>query len=269
VRIAVVTIAAGRLSHLIRQHEGLALSSDAPDDYIVVAMDDTEIAAWDPAGEPQPTIIEVARSGPHLPLAAARNRGAERASGAGAELLVFLDVDCIPAPRMLESYAAAAERHPNSLLSGAVGYLPEHTLEAAAARFHSFRPRLPAGKVAPADPKLFWSLSFACTPATWDRIGGFDEGYRGYGAEDTDFGMRAARAGVDQLWVGGAEALHQFHPTNDPPTQHLDDILRNGRLFAARWGFWPMEGWLRKFEGLGLVAHNPVTGDWARGGMET
>jgi N-acetylglucosaminyl-diphospho-decaprenol L-rhamnosyltransferase len=268
VKTAVITIVAGRRSHLIRQHRGLSLSSREPDAYIVVAMD-ASTAEWTTEAAPHPVVVELPQRSSRLPLAAARNLGARRATEAGAELLVFLDVDCIPSPAMLEYYSAAAASAPDALLSGAVGYLPEGSTDVGTARFHSFRPRLPTGVIAAADPKLFWSLSFACTPAVWTRIGGFDETYNGYGGEDTDFAMRAERAGVAQLWVGGAEAFHQFHPTNDPPTQHLDDILRNGRLFAARWGFWPMEGWLHKFEGLGLVSRNPVTGDWGRAGMET
>jgi hypothetical protein len=35
--------------------------------------------------------------------------------------------------------------------------------------------------------------------------------------------------------------------------RHLDDILRNGALFAERWGWWPMQGWLDEFQSMGLV----------------
>ena len=101
----------------------------------------------------------------------------------------------------------------------------------------------------------------ACITA-WQRVGGFDETYTGYGGEDTDFGQRARAAGLDLQWVGGADAYHQHHPVSDPPVEHLDDILRNGRRFADRWGFWPMEGWLRAFAERGLVRRE---GDgWAR-----
>jgi hypothetical protein len=31
------------------------------------------------------------------------------------------------------------------------------------------------------------------------------------------------------------------------------DIVRNGRLFRDRWGWWPMEGWISSFAALGLV----------------
>ncbi|MCP3426502.1 galactosyltransferase-related protein [Rothia sp. AR01] len=100
---------------------------------------------------------------------------------------------------------------------------------------------------------LFWSLSFALTAGTWERIGGFDEAFEGYGAEDTDFGWRARARGVPMAWVGGAQAYHQWHPTSKPPWRHLDDILRNGEVFARRWGAWPMEGWLRAFAEAGAV----------------
>lgn len=103
------------------------------------------------------------------------------------------------------------------------------------------------------DPNLFWSLSFALHRDVWLRSGGFCEEYVGYGAEDTDFGSQAVAAGLDLAWTGSARAYHQHHPTKSPPVDHLDDILRNGRIFRRRWGRWPMTGWLEEFERLGLV----------------
>jgi N-acetylglucosaminyl-diphospho-decaprenol L-rhamnosyltransferase len=77
-----------------------------------------------------------------------------------------------------------------------------------------------------------------------------------------DFGQRARAAGLDLHWVGGADAFHQHHPVSDPPVEHLDDILRNGAHFAARWGWWPMEGWLRAFAERGLI--RPEGDGWTR-----
>ena len=71
--------------------------------------------------------------------------------------------------------------------------------------------------------------------------------------EDTDLGMVARREGVDLVWVGGAHAYHQHHPVSSPPVEHLDDILRNGALFAERWGEWPMSGWIDGFVDAGAV----------------
>ena len=61
-------------------------------------------------------------------------------------------------------------------------------------------------------------------------------------------------------WVGSARAHHQHHEVEDPPLRHLDAILRNGALFAERWGRWPMAGWLDAFVDRGLVERTPGGG---------
>ncbi len=141
------------------------------------------------------------------------------------------------------------------------GYRPAdlHTL----ARPHPARPCPAEDELLPGgDPALFWTLSFAVTPATWRRIGGFCEAYVGYGGEDTDYGQLAARAGVDLVWAGGAWAYHQHHETQSPPVQHLADIVRNGAIFRDRWGWWPMGGWLEAFAQRGLARHDDATDQW-------
>jgi hypothetical protein len=103
------------------------------------------------------------------------------------------------------------------------------------------------------NPGLFWSLAFAIRRSRFDALGGFDETFVGYGGEDTDFGFRSERAQIPLIFVGGAIACHQYHDSYDPPVQHLDDIVRNATIFHARWGWWPMQGWLDAFVAMGLV----------------
>jgi GT2 family glycosyltransferase len=103
------------------------------------------------------------------------------------------------------------------------------------------------------DPLLFWSLSFAITTQDWLTLGGFDEDYEGYGGEDTDFAMRLTAHEGRLLWVGGASCYHQHHEVEDPPLTHLADIVDNSNRFHARWGFFPMEGWLAAFAEKGLI----------------
>ncbi|MBM9623909.1 glycosyltransferase family 2 protein [Streptomyces zhihengii] len=270
--IAVITPVAGRHSHLRLQHAGLRHGGRRPDHYVVVAMGDEEVRTVTADGEPPAEVIDVPVRDGRLPLAAARNAGAHRALTAGADLLVFLDVDCVPSPTLLTRYADAAA--PGVLLCGPVAYLPPTPDRGyrlgelpALASPHPARPAPPAGVVVRGgDPRLFWSLSFALTAHTWRQVGGFCEQYTGYGGEDTDFAATATRSGVDLWWVGGAEAYHQHHPVHTPPVHHLDDILRNGALYKKRWGSWPMLGWLREFARMGLVVHHPATDTWRRTG---
>lgn len=280
-RAVVVTVVHGRHTHLRRMRAGLAANIAQPLRHEVVAMADAEIStqvssdAQPSDGGRLPTeVSELPRIQGRLPLAQARNHGAHRALASlphPDDLLIFLDVDCIPAPELVGAYIEAAEHRPDDLLCGPVAYLPElpaaelDTADAdQLARWaspHPARPAPAAGEIlSDGEHALFWSLSFALRRAVWERIGGFDEAYTGYGAEDTDFAWRARAAGVGLTWVGSACAYHQHHPVSRPPVEHLQDILRNGRTFAHIWGHWPMEGWLQEFERLGLVRR--VGEDW-------
>lgn len=265
-RTAVITTVRGRSAHLRNQRIGLEGNSRHTDLHVVVAIDDPGVSNF--LGEADvPTVLVNCPAGDDaLPVAHARNLGAVTALHEGADLLVFLDVDCIPGDDLVSCYyeAAGHPEHAGALLCGPVTYLPPpgaggypmnglHELASP----HPARPAPPGRQVvAGTDYRLFWSLSFAVTSSTWHRIGGFSEDYRGYGGEDTDFAQRAAERGVLLKWIGGADAFHQYHPVSDPPVEHLDDILRNAAVFQQKWGWWPMEGWLQAFQSLGLIARD-------------
>lgn len=261
-RTAVITVVHGRGAHLRRQLEGLASGTLRPDVHIVVALGDPSVAATVAELGAQATVVDVAASHP-LPLAMGRNLGAAAAIRNAAELLVFLDVDCIPGTELLDRYHSVAGKpeHEDAILNGPVTYLPPpgpggYVISEVRAKPqpHRARPAPPDGAVvSTTDYALFWSLSFALKIATWQRIGGFCELYRGYGGEDTDFGQCVAARGVPMRWVGGAHAFHQHHAVTDPPVDHLDDILRNATIFHRRWGWWPMDGWLSAFADTGLI----------------
>ena len=265
-RVAVATLARGRALHLQRQALAVSRLRPAPSAYVVLALDERRP---DPPGA---TVLHrPLPSDASIRLGAARNEmiaaAAER-----ADLVVCLDVDCLPAPDLLRRLSsAAAETRGRDLLAGPVGRLaptprqrlaatPAERRRARDATRRGPRPVAPAGRLV-REPRmeLFWSLSFAVTPETHARIGGFDERYEGYGAEDTDYGFRAREAGVGLVWVGGAWTYHQHHPVSTPPREHLDDIVSNSRRFHQRWGRWPMEGWLHAFARAGLVR-------WSRDG---
>ena len=263
VPVAVITLAHGRHDHLRRQHRSLATGTRRPEHYVVVAMDDPVVGRWGPIDGLAPTVVSVEGEG-RLPLARARNVGARIAMDQGARALVFLDVDCLAGPELVAAYAERVGADAGTVWSGPVTYLSPGMGEAALSHAwlyddpHPARPAPPPGQVVPgADPDLFWSLSFAVHRDAWERSGGFCEQYTGYGGEDTDFARQAAHRGLRFAWVGTARAYHQHHPVQDPPVEHLEEILRNAALFHARWGSWPMTGWLEEFERLGLARRTP------------
>ncbi len=258
--VAVVTIVKGRHDHLREQCR--VLRAVAPEVlHVVVAMGDAavdEVVGTDG----RTTVVHVDDDSLGLPLARARNTAVGTALAAGAGLVVLLDVDCVPGPGLVDAYRRASELAPGALLAGPVTYLAEgvdvpddpQDLDALRAP-HAARPDPAPGELGRAgDHDLFWSLSCAVTASTWRTLGGFHEGYVGYGAEDTDLGRVARSRGVELVWVGGADAFHQFHPVSHPPVGHLEDIVRNAGLFHERWGTWPMPGWLDEFERRGLVS---------------
>lgn len=255
--VSCCVIAKGRLDHLHRVLVGLDRQTRSPDDVVVVSMGDPDVTAV-AVGSPvvtTATTVEHVPTNP-LPLAAARNRAAQRATG---DLLVFLDVDCIPARQLVADYID--QRRPG-LLMGSVRYLPpmipgsiQDWTEDELRRHGQPHPMRPVPiRAEPTDRyELFWSLNFAAERATWLDVGGFDEGYRGYGGEDTDLAFEARRRSVPAWFVAGGEAFHQHHVVQDPPVGHLREIVSNARRFRRKWNQWPMTGWLQAFATEGLI----------------
>ena len=268
--VAVVTIAHGRHRHLRRQHESLVAGRLLPDLYVVVAMSDPDLEKWHAEGPLPPLVLRAPEDERGLPLAAARNLGFAAAVAGGADVLIGLDVDCMVGGSAVAAYADAVRADPDVLWSGPTTYLPADARDSPPSELEALDDPHPA-RPAPApgqrwlggEPDFFWSLSFAAHADAWQAVGGFCERYAGYGGEDTDLAHLWAVSGRSLGWVGDARAYHQHHETSEPPVQHLDDILRNGSVFAERWGRWPMEGWLREMERMGLVTQEAGDG-WAR-----
>jgi GT2 family glycosyltransferase len=257
--VSVCTLAHGREEHLANLLRGLSRSERLPGELVIAVMQKEQYRLPD---APFP-VRQVIRAEDGIPLAAARNAAAASAQG---ELLIFLDVDCIPHPELVGDYARAAQARAG-IFMGEVAYLPRGAAEDGIdyARFdergvrHSERPGPPAEDFGTcADYRCFWSLNFALKRRTFEAIGGFDERFTGYGGEDTDFGRMAAKSGIPLWWLKGAKAYHQYHPHHMPPVHHLDSVLANAVIFADKWGEPTMQHWLRAFVLMGLVER---TGD--------
>lgn len=249
---SVLTIVRNRTAHLENLIEGVRRSARKPDEIVIIDMSDEPIDLdQDPLIRTQRLVCE------GLPLSKARNMAARCAR---SERLVFLDVDCIPMRECLGLLDQALAEH-DGLVCAEVRYLGPGDAAGAwseerllnKGRPHPVRPFPEQGIEVVDNPGLFWSLAFAIRRASFFHLGGFDEAFEGYGAEDTDFGFAAEAAGIPLLFLGGAIACHQHHETFDPPVQHLTDIVQNAQRFRRKWGEWPMSGWLEKLRRMGLI----------------
>lgn len=251
--VSVITLVRGRERHLANLIEGLNRQDRLPAELVIAVMQD-DAPDTDTAAFPV-RIVHV--PGDPMPLAAARNAGGAAASG---DILVFLDVDCIPAPDLTQTYADAVMAHGGCHMGEVryLSYLPEpgYTYEALQSdgERHPSKPPAPEGGSVPQrDYGELWGLSFALSASDFSRTGGFDERFYGYGGEETDFARALDAADVPLFRVANALAFHQVHDIRRPPFHHLADIVRNAGLFREKWGDWCMDYWLGQFAERGLI----------------
>lgn len=245
---SVVTIIKGRRKQLANLLYAVKASTILPYDIQIVCMDDPD-GITIPEG--LPVSIHVSKETHALPLAAARNRGI---AATKTDNVIFIDVDCIVSPTLFATMLMSLE--PETILAAYPLYLPivpdtgnYGDLQHQAVP-HPARERIPISQ--PIDHLQFWSLIFAIQKQTFDTIGGFDESFTGYGAEDTDFAMLFHRAGVELIFIRDY-VLHQYHDKHDPPVNHFDSIIENATRYKQKWNVLPMQRWLNAFADLGLI----------------
>ncbi len=185
----------------------------------------------------QPEIIAVGRDEPGLiepfagliwldtgrPMApaAARNLGAARASG---DLLCFLDADCETAPDWLATVQRAFCDPAVTVLGGGVAFDDDRywTLADNIATFYPYLSTAPAG-----EREQLPSLNLCLRRSAWQEVGGFDERYPFPAAEDSDWCLRARRAGHSLRFEPQAVVWHRPSRTTAP------DLWRHAVRFGA------------------------------------
>ncbi len=254
VKFSVITIVKGREEHLHNLLQGVKMSSLQPDEIMIVSIDEVpELSGF----EDLPIeIIKISSQGSNLPIAEARNIGAQNAK---LDHLIFLDVDCIPHPDFFDDIITQGFAH-KTLIMGNPHYLESkipqdfelNDLEQHSAA-HPARPEI--NELAEAsDYMLFWSLAFYIPKQLFKVLEGFDAQFTGYGAEDTDMAMKISQLkSIYPLLLSPAKVYHQQHPVHSPPVHQVEAIVINARIFYEKWERWVMENWLEEFTKLGLI----------------
>jgi len=177
------------------------------------------------------------------------NRAASAARGA---FLMPLDVDLLPAPGVLRKHAFLAESSPACLLSGFRIQLPSFSYPG---------PRIPREEVwrtlDRADPGLVCEEErypssllerlldgrrygvCPCFPSKAFRdLGGYHEGYVGWGAEDQDLVERVCNAGLSLVRCYDLLYHHMPHPLDEAGWRDEGLMAANRALYFTRRKEW-------------------------------
>lgn len=210
--ISVVIPTRNRASHLSRPLQALACQSFPRERFEVLVVDNAS------TDNTRDVASEFERTFPHFKLLSETQAGAARARNCGVrqgvgEIVLFMDDDVIPAPRMLEEHWLAHERHPESAILGRVTF-PWDGTESPFRWLLTHRPEyLQSFRFDnPNDIPFnhFYSCNVSLPRRAFDRVGLFAEEFRSYGFEDTEFGYRLVRSGTRIVFHPQAEGLHDF-----------------------------------------------------------
>jgi glycosyltransferase involved in cell wall biosynthesis len=175
-----------------------------------------------------------------------RNRAVEASSG---DYIIFLDGDCVPRPSFIARHRDLAEsgwfvagnrvlltEDATARYLKAGGYIPGGWLAARLrGDINRLLPLLALPLLRKASPAK-WKGAKTCNLGVWrhdfDHVGGFDEAYRGWGYEDSDFVIRLIREGVkrkDGRFATGV--IHLWHAPNER-TSEPENLTRLQQILA-------------------------------------
>jgi len=156
------------------------------------------------------------RPGYALRWIAQANAGTSAARNAAArvarhEVIICLDDDHLPGPGLVATHLAAQERYGDVLVQGSCPLAPGYDRRGAALVYERARTKsMPIVRDQEAPGWTLWSGNFSVRRETWKRVGGFDESFRAWGSEDTDFGLRLAALSIPFIVNTGAVTHHQL-----------------------------------------------------------
>jgi GT2 family glycosyltransferase len=195
-----------RRAFLLRTLEGLDRQSALGRFEVIVAVDgstDGTVQALESGSWRFPLRWTVA---PNAGIAAARNRAARESRN---PVLIVLDDDMPVMPEFVAAHLAAHQAGRVLLVHGPYPLAPMRRPTGAALLYERTRAReLVESSAVDGRAWTLWGGNFSVRRETWDRVRGFDESFRDYGGEDTDFGLRVAALGIPFLFEAGAGASH-------------------------------------------------------------
>jgi len=203
-RISVVIMTYNRPVTLHRCLESLAIQG--------LARDCFELVVVDVSAEPVTSVLQPFRDGltirhfhtPNQGVAGNRNFGAAQAR---ADLLAYIDDDCVAQPDWLEKLLACADANPGCLIGGSVRNMYPDSAVACAGQVITEAVDSCFNRAAHF-PAFFPGLNFAVPRDRYLACGGCDESFGLLAAEDRDFADRWNQSGGRQVRAAEAAVIH-------------------------------------------------------------
>src|SRR5262245_33098849 len=183
------------------EHEVIVVSNDAPQ-----ALRDSLRS--------QARGVRLVEAHANLGFAGGCNLGASVARG---EYLVFLNDDCIVAPRWLDWLVSTADANPQAGAVGSLLLFPDGRIQEAGAIIWADGWVMPVGRFLPGD-SLEWhfvrpvdyasACSLLVTRRAWDQVGGFDRDYHPAYFEDVDLCLALREKGYQVLLEPRSRVWH-------------------------------------------------------------
>ncbi len=148
--------------------------------------------------------LHIYRSAENLGRARARNLGVEKARG---EIILLLDSDIETVPQYVSTHLALYRENAQASGVGSLRY-PPHLARRALARYYSSRG---AARLHPGEPfpgKYFISCLASFPRRIFEEVGGFDPGFRVYGGEDLELGLKLQKRDVHLQYLPQAVGYH-------------------------------------------------------------
>jgi GT2 family glycosyltransferase len=187
----------------------------------------------------------------NLGFAAGNNAGIQRALEDGADLILLLNNDTLVDPAFIAELAAGLDAAPGSGIAGPKIYYStppdqiwfaggEVSLWRGTARHIGIRETDHGQYDTPRAVGYVSGCALLARREVFERIGMLDPSYRAY-FEDTDFCMRAARAGFGIRYVPAAKVWHRISASTGgqlsrrKATRKLESAWRFFRHYARPW----------------------------------
>ncbi|GAB2974519.1 glycosyltransferase family 2 protein [Nocardioides montaniterrae] len=237
----------GGAARLPRLLDRLAAQEDATVEVVVVLDGDVDGSAAAVAAYASRLDLNLLTFAENRGRAAALNAGFAAARG---DVLVRCDDDLAPAPDFAARHAAHHTGDPVGVIGLVRNLFPDTAYARAYGRHWDRLQREQAYAAPPAQAWRHWAANASVTRATWDLVGPYDEGYRGYGWEDVDWGYRLHLAGVPVVIDERLETDH-----------HLAAVTTEIRVRRALHSGAAQARFERKH---GLASTEPTDSAWAR-----